>query len=75
VFDTNVLFSAAGWQGAPYQCVELARSGATTGVTCAEILDELADKLQTKPRFTAEQALATIADLLTFCRSYQSPAN
>ena len=66
VFDTNVLFSAVGWQGAPYQCVELARSGAITSATCSEILDELTDKLQTKLRFTAEQALETIADWLSF---------
>jgi putative PIN family toxin of toxin-antitoxin system len=66
VFDTNVLFSATGWQGAPYQCVELARIGAISGATCSEILDELTDKLQTKMRFTPEQALETIADLLSF---------
>jgi putative PIN family toxin of toxin-antitoxin system len=66
VFDTNVLFSATGWQGAPYQCVELARIGAISGATCSEILDELTDKLQTKLRFTTEQALETIADLLSF---------
>ncbi len=66
VFDTNVLFSAAGWQGAPYQCVELARSGAVAASTCAEILGELTEKLQTKLRFTADQALETVVDLLTF---------
>jgi predicted nucleic acid-binding protein len=65
VFDTNVLFSAVGWHGVPYQCVELARSGAVAAATCAEILDELSEKLQTKLRFSPEQALDTVVDLLT----------
>ena len=66
VFDTNVLFSGLGWKGKPHQCLELARSGQVTGVTCRELLDELAEKLQTKLAFTAELAGETIADLLTF---------
>ena len=68
VFDTNVLFSAVGWHGVPYQCVELARSGAVAAATCSEILDELSAKLQTKLRFSPEQALETVVDLLTFHR-------
>jgi putative PIN family toxin of toxin-antitoxin system len=68
VFDTNVLFSAAGWQGVPYQCVELARTGAVAAATCPEILDELSEKLQTKLRFTPEQAMETEIDLLSFLR-------
>ena len=68
VFDTNVLFSAVGWQGAPYRCVELARVGSVAGVTCQELLDELSDKLGTKLAFTPEQALETVVDLLTFLR-------
>ena len=44
VFDTNILFSAVGWKGNPYQCVELARAGIVQGVTCREVLDELAGK-------------------------------
>ncbi|HNQ73559.1 MAG TPA: hypothetical protein PKN95_08140 [Verrucomicrobiota bacterium] len=27
VFDTNILFSATGWRGKPFECVELARAG------------------------------------------------
>lgn len=27
VFDTNILFSATGWRGNPYRCLELARTG------------------------------------------------
>lgn len=68
VFDTNILFSAVGWQGKPYQCVELARAGVVEGVTCRELLDELAEKLQSKLSFSPAQSLATVADLLTFLR-------
>jgi putative PIN family toxin of toxin-antitoxin system len=71
VFDTNILFSAQGWRGAPYQCVQLARSGIIEGVTCQELLDELSDKLQTKLNFTADEALETVAELLTFLRVVQ----
>jgi len=68
VFDTNVLLSAVGWKGKPYQCVEQARAGLVDGVTCRELLEELADKLQSKLSFTPEQSLDTVADLLTFLR-------
>jgi putative PIN family toxin of toxin-antitoxin system len=68
VFDTNILFSWVGWKGPPYQCVELARSGGVTAVTCQEILDELAEKLETKLAFTPEQVVQTLADLLLFVR-------
>lgn len=66
VFDTNVLFSWTAWKGKPFQCVELARSGVVDGVTCRELVDEFADKLQSKLAFTGEQCLETLADLLTF---------
>jgi putative PIN family toxin of toxin-antitoxin system len=68
VFDTNVLFSGVGWRGKPFQCLELARTGRVDGVTCREILDELAEKLQSKLSFTPQQALDTVAELLTFLR-------
>ena len=42
--------------------------GAVDGVTCRELLDELAEKLQSKLSFTPEQTLDTVADLLTFLR-------
>ena len=66
VFDTNVLFSAVGWQGTPYQCLELARAGTVGAATCQELLDELSEKLQTKLLFTQDQAFQTVVDLLTF---------
>ena len=68
VFDTNILFSGVGWKGTPFLCVEMARTGVVDGVTCRELLDELAEKLQSKLSFTPEQALDTVADLLTFLR-------
>jgi predicted nucleic acid-binding protein len=64
VFDTNILFSAVGWQGKPFQCLELARTGVVEGVTCCEILDELSEKLQSKLSFSPAQSLATEADFL-----------
>ncbi len=68
VFDTNILFSGVGWKGKPFLCLELARAGVVDGVTCRELLDELAEKLQSKLSFTPEQTLDTVADLLTFLR-------
>jgi len=68
VFDTNVLFSGVAWKGKPFLCLELARAGIVDGVTCRELLDELAEKLQSKLSFTPEQTLDTVADLLTFLR-------
>lgn len=68
VFDTNILLSGTGWRGAPYECLELARAGTVEGVTCSELLDEFAEKLQLKLSFTTEQSIATLADLLTFLR-------
>lgn len=68
VFDTNVVFSGVAWKGKPFRCLELARAGVVDGATCRELLDELAEKLQTKLSFSAEQSLQTVADLLTFLR-------
>ncbi len=66
VFDTNILFSAIGWRGRPHECLEYARSGLITGITCQELLDELTDKLRDKLAFTDEQLAETFADLLSF---------
>jgi uncharacterized protein len=68
VFDTNILFSATGWRGRPYQCLELARSGAVEGITCQEILDEFADKLRYKLHFSSEEVLECVVDLLTLLK-------
>jgi len=68
VFDTNVLLSGVAWKGKPFQCLQLARAGVVDGVTCRELPDELAEKLQSKLSFTVEQGLETVANLLTFLR-------
>lgn len=68
VFDTNVLFSGLGWRGTPYRCLELARAGLVEGLTCREVLEELAEKLETKLGFSSVQVTDTIGDLLTFLR-------
>lgn len=68
VFDTNVLFSGVAWKGRPYECLELARADVVEGATCAELLDELSEKLRVKLSFSGEQASETIIDLLAFLR-------
>ena len=64
--NTNIQFSGVGWKGKRFQCLELARAGLVDGVTCRELLDELAERLQSKLSFAPEQTLDTVADLLTF---------
>jgi putative PIN family toxin of toxin-antitoxin system len=66
VFDTNVLLSGIGWRGKPFECLEMARSGAIHGVTCREIIDELAEKLTAKLKLSDDVAIDVIADLMTF---------
>ncbi len=73
VFDTSILFSAVGWKGKPFECLEMARAGSVDGVTCREILQELAEKLEIKLLFTAEQVVETLADLMTFLRVVSIP--
>jgi uncharacterized protein len=66
VFDTNVLLSAVGWKGRPYECIELARVGHVQAVTCREIMQELAEKLKSKLQFSDDDVNDMVADLLTF---------
>jgi putative PIN family toxin of toxin-antitoxin system len=73
VFDTNILFSATGWRGTPFQCVERAREGKFHGVTCPELMAELAEKLEAKLHFSAEQVTETLADYLGFLRVVNIP--
>lgn len=68
VFDTNILFSATGWRGNPFQCVEQARAGKVEAVTCVELVEELAEKLEFKLGFSPEQSAETLADYLSFLR-------
>ena len=73
VFDTNILFSATGWRGNPFQCVERARAGEIQAVTCPELVEELAEKLELRLHFSAEQVAETLADYLGFLRVVQIP--
>ena len=68
VFDTNVLVSGFGWRGSPSQCLELARLGIVGGVTCRELLEELARILRTKLGFSADEVAETVADAGSFLR-------
>lgn len=65
VFDTNILFSATGWKGSPYQCLKLAREGKFTLILSNEILVKYEEKLQTKLGMTPEQASRAVAEILS----------
>jgi putative PIN family toxin of toxin-antitoxin system len=73
VFDTNILFSATGWRGNPFQCVERARAGEIQVVTCPELVEERAEKLELRLHFSAEEVAETLADYLGFLRLVQIP--
>jgi putative PIN family toxin of toxin-antitoxin system len=73
VFDTNILFSATGWRGNPFHCVERARSGQFRVCTCPELMEELAEKLETRLLFSADQVAETLADYLGFLQVIQIP--
>ncbi len=68
VYDTNILLSGFGWKGVPYRCVELARRGTVAGLTCSEILEELAEKLTTKLGYSPSQTTDAVKDLLGFLK-------
>ncbi len=73
VFDTNILFSATGWRGNPFQCVERARAGEIQVVTCSELIEELAEKLERRLHFPKDHVAEIIADYLGFLRLVQIP--
>jgi putative PIN family toxin of toxin-antitoxin system len=73
VFDTNILFSATGWSGNPFQCVERARTGHIEAATCPELINELTEKLEIRLHFSAEEIAETVADYLGFLRMVQIP--
>ncbi len=68
VFDTNILFSAMGWKGSPYTCLQIAREGIITHVTCLEILTEFYEKLQLKMGLSTAQAARAVGEFLSFSR-------
>jgi putative PIN family toxin of toxin-antitoxin system len=73
VFDTNILFSATGWRGKPFECVQRARSGEVQVLNCPELIEELAEKLEARLHFSADQVAETIADYLGFLQVIQIP--
>lgn len=68
VYDTNILFSGTGWRGSPYHCLQLARRGEVTLLTCREILVEFQEKLQVKRYMSASEATRAAVEILSFSR-------
>lgn len=66
VFDTNILFSAFGWRGAPYKCVRLAQQNKMVSITCREILEEREDKLFFKREMSLVEAARVVTEITTF---------
>jgi uncharacterized protein len=69
VLDTNILISALlSTNGTPFRCLALARIGQIESVTCPEILDEFAEKLLVKFKFSEEMTQAAIREVRDFSR-------
>ncbi|MBF2016066.1 MAG: putative toxin-antitoxin system toxin component, PIN family [Rivularia sp. T60_A2020_040] len=69
VFDTNILLSALlSTNGNPFRCLALAKIGQVESVTCQEILDEFAEKLLVKFKFSQEMAQAAVEEVSRFSR-------
>jgi uncharacterized protein len=69
VFDTNILLSALlSTNSNPFRCLALARIGQVESVTCQEILDEFAEKLLVKFKFSEEMAQAAVEEVSRFSR-------
>jgi uncharacterized protein len=69
VFDTNILLSALlSTNGNPFRCLALAKIGQVESVTCQEILDEFAEKLFVKFKFSEEMAQVAVEEVSRFSR-------
>lgn len=69
VFDTNILIAALlSTNGNPFRCLALARIGQVESVTCQEILDEFADKLILKFKFSQDMAAAAVEQVRNVSR-------
>jgi uncharacterized protein len=69
VFDTNILLSALlSLNGNPFRCLALAKIGQIESVTCQEILDEFAEKLLLKFKFSEEMTKAAVEQVRGFSR-------
>jgi len=67
VFDTNILFSAPGWRGNPFRCVERAHTGEFRVFTCPELMEELAEKLGTRLHFSRNKSRKHWPNIRAFC--------
>lgn len=69
VFDTNILLSALfSLDGNPFRCLALAKIRQVESVTCQAILDEFAEKLRFKFKFSQEMAHSAVEEVLSFSR-------
>ncbi|NBO32246.1 MAG: putative toxin-antitoxin system toxin component, PIN family [Cyanobacteria bacterium WB6_1B_304] len=69
VFDTNILLSALlSTNGNPFRCLALAKIGQVESVTCQEILDEFAEKLLVKFKFSEEMTQLAVKEVRDFSR-------
>lgn len=69
VFDTNILISALlSLNGNPFRCLALAKIGQIESVSCQEILNEFAEKLLLKFKFSEERANAAVEEVRGFSR-------
>jgi putative PIN family toxin of toxin-antitoxin system len=73
VFDTNILFSAAGWEGNPHLAVQAARQGKCLSVTCETILGELEEKLRLKRGLNDQRAAEIVREIRTFSKVVPIP--
>jgi len=64
VFDTNILFSAMGWRGRPYECLQEAIAGKVELLTCREIVTELHAKLISKLRMSRADTDRAVSEIL-----------
>ena len=69
VFDTNILISALFSQtGSPFRSLALAKIGQIESVTCQEIMDEFAEKLLLKFKFSEDKTQSAVNEILSFSR-------
>lgn len=67
VFDTNILISALlSSNSKPFRCLTLAKIGQIESVPCQEILDEFAQKLLLKFKFSEDMARAAVEEVREF---------
>lgn len=66
VFDTNIYISAIIFGGNPRQCLELVRSKEIDLFSSKSILLELADKLQNKFHWSAQEVIEIIKGISQF---------